>query len=76
MFGLIESLGPSILTQSPLEETDLYINLTENSLEHIEIMMGPETSDAEKYIVEKLLAEFPQSSLTESYFKGKIKSKK
>ena len=76
MFGLIESLGPSILTQSPLEETDFYINLTENSLEHIEIMMGPETSDAEKYIVEKLLAEFPQSSLTESYFKGKIKSKK
>lgn len=76
MFALIESLGPSILTQSPLEESDFFVKLTEKSLEHIEIMMGPETSDAEKYIVEKLLAEYPQSSLTDSYFKGKIKSKK
>lgn len=38
-------------------------------------MLGPQTTDADKYIVEKLLAEFPQHTLTESYFRGKIRSK-
>ena len=51
------------------------IKLNEDVLNHIEVMLGPQTTDADKYIVEKLLAEFPQHTLTESYFRGKIRSK-
>ncbi len=64
------------MMQTPLKESDLFIKLDEKYLENIEVMMGPETTDAEGFIVEKLLAEYPKKSLNDSYFKGKIKSKK
>lgn len=75
-FSLITSIGPSLMMQTPLKESDLFIKLDEKYLENIEVMMGPETTDAEGFIVEKLLAEYPKKSLNDSYFKGKIKSKK
>lgn len=44
-------------------------------MNEIEVMMGPETTEAERYIVEMLLSKFENSSIKDSYFKGKIKSK-
>lgn len=76
MFSLINSLGPSLMMQTPLKESDLFIKLDEKCLENIEVMMGPETSEAEKFIVEKILADYPKKQLKDSYFKGKIKSRK
>ena len=51
------------------------IGIKEEKLNEIEVMMGPETTEAERYIVEMLLSKFENSSIKDSYFKGKIKSK-
>jgi len=75
LWGVFTSLAPSMLIQSPINRTDFFVKLKEDALNNIEVMMGPETSDAEKFIAEKLLAEYPNSSLINSYFKGKIKSR-
>ena len=74
-WGLLLSLMPALVNGSAVKENELYIKLNEDVLNHIEVMLGPQTTDADKYIVEKLLAEFPQHTLTESYFRGKIRSK-
>lgn len=75
LLGIFSSFGPSMLSQSPIKRTDFFVKLNETAINNIEVMMGPETSEAERFIVEKLLAEYPQSSISDSYFKGKIKSK-
>ena len=74
IWGLLYSLMPSLVKGS-IKETELYIKLKEDVLNDIEVMLGPQTTDADKYIVEKLLDEFPHHNLTESYFRGKIRSK-
>lgn len=75
IWGLLISLMPALVNGPAVKEKELYIKLNEDVLNHIEVMLGPQTTDADKYIVEKLLAEFPQHTLTESYFRGKIRSK-
>lgn len=75
LWGLLNSLMPSLAKEPTLKETEMYIKLNEDVLRHIEVMIGPQTTDADKYIVEKLLSDFPQHTLTESNFRGKIRSK-
>ena len=75
IWGLLISLMPALAKGPAIKETELYMKLNEDVLNHIEVMLGPQTTDADKYIVEKLLAEFPQRTLTESHFRGKIRSK-
>lgn len=75
LWGLLASLMPALAKEPTLKEKEMYIKLNEEVLRHIEVMIGPQTTDADKYIVEKLLSEFPQHTLTESYFRGKIRAK-
>ena len=75
IWGLLISLMPALAKGPAIKETELYMKLNEDVLNHIEVMLGPQTTDADKYIVENLLAEFPQHTLTESHFRGKIRSK-
>ena len=56
-----------------LEYIDIPIN--ENALNSIEVMLGPETTLADKIIVESLLREFTNSSIRNSYFIDKMRRK-
>lgn len=51
------------------------IGIRDEKLKEIEIMMGPETNDADRFIVKKLLVGLDESVIIDNYFKGKIKSK-
>lgn len=76
VYGLFSSLVPSLFTETPIKESELFIKLNEAAINNIEVMMGPETSDHDKLLVEELLSDYPQHSLKDSYFRGKIKSRK
>ena len=75
LFNMMSSLAPSMASQSPIKIKHIDIGIKEEKLNEIEVMMGPETTEAERYIVEMLLSKFENSSIKDSYFKGKIKSK-
>ena len=75
LFNMMSSLAPSMASQSPIKTKHIDIGIKEEKLNEIEVMMGHETTEAERYIVEMLLSKFENSSIKDSYFKGKIKSK-
>lgn len=75
LFNMMSSLVPSMSSQSPIKIKHIDVGIKEEKLNEIEVMMGPETTDAERFIVEMLLSKFENSSIKDSYFKGKIKSK-
>ena len=75
LFNMMSSLAPSMASQSPIKIKHIDVGIKEEKLNEIEVMMGPETTEAERYIVEMLLSKFENSSIKDSYFKGKIKSK-
>ena len=75
LFNMMSSLAPSMASQSPIKIKHIDIGIKEEKLKEIEVMMGPETTEAERYIEEMLLSKFENSSIKDSYFKGKIKSK-
>lgn len=49
--------------------------IKKEALDNIEIMLGPNTSEGERAIVEALLTSFPNHTIKDSYFKGKIRFK-
>lgn len=49
--------------------------IKKEALDNIEIMLGPNTSEGERAIVEALLTSFPSHTIKDSYFKGKIRFK-
>lgn len=49
--------------------------IKKEALDKIEIMLGPNTSEGERAIVEALLTSFPNHTIKDSYFKGKIRLK-
>lgn len=73
MCALFEALPPSIGTNTPISLKNIDINLDPQKIQTIEVMMGPMTSDGERFIVEALLKEFSDAKITDSYFKGKIR---
>lgn len=75
LFNMMSSLVPSMSSQSPIKIKHIDVGIKEEKLNEIEVMMGPETTDAERFIVEMLLSIMENSSIKDSYFKGKIKSK-
>lgn len=74
-YSLVSTIFPSIGIGKPITRRYLDLPLKDATLDKIEVMMGPETNEADRYIVEKLLFEFKESTIKESYFKGKINSK-
>ena len=74
-YSLVSTIFPSIGIGKPITRRFLDLPLKDAKLDKIEVMMGPETNEADRYIVEKLLFEFKESTIKESYFKGKINSK-
>lgn len=53
-----------------------YLDIDENKFKEMEIVMGPNTTDAEKIIVESLIKEFnPTAQLYDSILKNKVKPK-
>lgn len=75
IYNLMYALGPSIGINHPIKTQYIDIPLNLDKLNHIEVMLGPQTSEGEKTIVKMLLKEYPQSTLFKSYFDGKIKKK-
>lgn len=65
--------GVRICLDSDMFKT--YQILESTAISYLEVMMGPETNEADRYIVERLLCEFNGSTIKDSYFKGKINSK-
>ena len=49
--------------------------LDESKLNNIEVMLGPLTTEADRIITESLLQSYPNSSVPDSKFKGKIREK-
>lgn len=76
MFGMIKSTVPSMALNKPvsLEYIDRPLDL--DKLNHIEVMLGPLTTEADRIIVDSLLKSFPNHVLIDSTFKGKIRDKR
>lgn len=72
---MLSSIGPSLVSQRPIRMKHIDIGISDEKLNEIEIMMGPETNDADRFIVKKLLVGLDESVIIDNYFKGKIKSK-
>lgn len=49
--------------------------IKKEALDNIEIMLGSNTSEGERAIIEALLTSFPNHTIKDSYFKGKIRFK-
>ncbi len=75
IYSLMSALGPSIGINYPIKTHYIDVPLNPDKLSHIEVMLGPQTSEGEKAIVKILLKEYPQSIISKSYFDGKIKKK-
>ena len=75
MFKLVESMGPSIAQSKPIKKTYVDMPLKPEKLENIEIMMGPLTSEADRIIVEALLMPYPNATVKDSAFLGKMRER-
>ncbi|MBQ6752053.1 MAG: DUF2971 domain-containing protein [Bacteroidaceae bacterium] len=75
VLGLINTFIPSLLNNYKIKTTYIDMPLNSKVLNEIEIMMGPQTSEAEKYIVGALLQPYTKAIIIDSKFKGKIRKK-
>ena len=57
------------------QTTELFMPIKDDALNNMEIMMGPQTSDAQRLIVEALVQDLSNITLTDSKFKGKVRGK-
>ena len=57
----------------PLNTDYIDLSLDEDKLKHIEVTMGPMTSEGDRFIVESLLKDYPDAVIKDSYFKSKIR---
>jgi len=71
----VESIGPSIALSKPITKMFIDLPLMPEKLEDIEIMMGPLTTEADKIIVESLLAPYKDAVIKNSSFYGKLREK-
>lgn len=69
----LSALGPSLGRNYPIKTQYIDMPIRPEVLDKIEVMLGPQTSLGEKTIVKMLLKEYPQSTILESYFNGKIR---
>lgn len=54
----------------------LFLNIKEEAFKDIEIVLGPNTTYADRIIVESLIDKYnPSAKLSDSYFKGKVRNK-
>lgn len=54
----------------------IYVSIDNDKFKDMEVLLGPNTSNADKIIVESLLEKYnPNAKLSDSYFKNKIKCK-
>lgn len=72
---MMSAIGPSIGSNYPIKKRYFDIPLNPEKLKNIEIMLGPQTTEAEKIIVEALVKEYPNVTILDSYFNGKIRNK-
>lgn len=72
---MVESIGPSIAQSRPICKKYIDLPLLPEKLENIEIMMGPLTSEADRIIVDALLASYPNAKVKDSTFLGKMREK-
>jgi Protein of unknown function (DUF2971). len=71
----ISAIGLYSGSNYPIKKRYFDIPLNPEKLKNIEIMLGPQTTEAEKIIVEALVKEYPNVTILYSYFNGKIRSK-
>lgn len=74
-FKMVESSGPSIARSKPVSRTFFDLPLLPEKLDNIEVMMGPLTTEADRIIVDSLLAKYPNAVVKESAFYGKLREK-
>lgn len=72
-FSVMNALGPSLMSNKSIKTEYIDIPLRVDALQNIEIMMGPQTSEGERIIVESLLHECKKARISDSYFKGKLR---
>lgn len=73
--GLLKTYRDSLLDNYKISTTYIDIPLNPKVFNEIEIMMGPQTSEAERYIVDALLRPYTKATIIDSKFKGKIRKK-
>ena len=75
LISIFETLGPSIAANKPINTTHIDLDIDPLKLANVEIMLGPLTSEADRIIVEALLKPFPNATICDSVFKGKLRDK-
>lgn len=72
---VIPAIVRSIEEDYKPQTSELFMPIKDDALNNMEIMMGPQTSDAQRLIVEALVQDLSNITLTDSKFKGKVKGK-
>lgn len=72
---VIPAIVRSIEEDYKSQTSELFMPIKDDALNNMEIMMGPQTSDAQRLIVEALVQGLSNITLTDSKFKGKVRGK-
>ena len=72
---VIPAIVRSIEEDYKPQTSELFMPIKDDALNNMEIMMGPQTSDAQRLIVEALEQDLSNITLTDSKFKGKVRGK-
>lgn len=75
VMDFIFELHEAIINNRTLERKYIDIPLNPDKLANIEVMLGPQTSYADKLIVQSLLRDYPQAKICNSFFYDKINQK-
>lgn len=71
-FKMITDSFQATQTNYPLKTEYIDMPLNPEKMKTMEIMLGPQTSEAEMLIVQSLLRDYPDVTIRRSYFYGKI----
>ena len=72
---VIPAIVRSIEEDYKPQTSELFMPIKDDALNNMEIMMGPQTSDAQRLIVEALVQDLSNITLTDSKIKGKVRGK-
>ena len=72
---VIPAIVRSIEEDYKPQTSELFMPIKDDALNNMEIMMGPQTSDAQRLSVEALVQDLSNITLTDSKFKGKVRGK-
>lgn len=75
VMNFISELQEALIKNKTLERRYIDIPLNPDKLANIEVMLGPQTSYADKLIVQSLLRDYPQAKICNSFFYDKINKK-